>query len=367
MAAAKLSGFGIYRYKLPLSEPLELKGGVLGSREGLLLELASDDGGIGLGEASPLPGFSRESLQESARQLRDLASSVAGREVADDWIDPDGNLGRELDSMDLAPSARFGFELALWDLYAASRGSPLAELVTSSPRASVPVNALISAQPERVIEEASRARNAGYEAVKLKVGGGAVEEDVELVHAVSEELDGAIALRLDANRAWGFDEAKRFARDTAGLRFEYVEEPLADPSLLPDFAEEHGLPVALDESLIGMAPEELEDHGYARAVVLKPTLLGGISRALRFAGVASRIGARPVISSAYETGIGTAALVALAAGVGEEEVPAGLDTYRRLAADVLSPRLELPSPRVEVRTLSAAGRRIDRRLLAPFG
>jgi O-succinylbenzoate synthase len=124
------------------------------------------------------------------------------------------------------------------------------------------------------------------------------------------------------------------------------------------------VPVALDESLAGMEPETLEEHPYARAVVLKPTLLGGLSRTLRFAERASDLGMKPVISSAYETGIGTAALVALAAGVGEE-APAGLDTYRALAGDVLRPRLELPAPRVDVR--AGIRREIDTRLLSPVG
>jgi o-succinylbenzoate synthase len=227
------------------------------------------------------------------------------------------------------------------------------------------VSALISGPPDEALEEARRIRSAGYEAVKLKVGGRAVEEDIELVHALNEELGSTVALRLDANRAWSLEEAERFARGTAGLRFEYVEEPLADPAQLPSFVGTSGVPVALDESLAGMEPETLEAHPYARAVVLKPTLLGGLSRTLRFAKRASDLGVKPVISSAYETGIGTAALVALAAGVGEEEVPAGLDTYRRLAGDVLHPRLDLPAPRVDVR--AGTRREIDARLLSPVG
>jgi O-succinylbenzoate synthase len=75
---------------------------------------------------------------------------------------------------------------------------------------------------------------------------------------------------------------------------------------------------------------------------------------------------RPVISSAYETGVGTSCLVALAAGVGDEEVPAGLDTYRRLAEDVLRPRLEL-APRVDVRALFNRRRGIEHRLLRSVG
>jgi O-succinylbenzoate synthase len=363
----RLAGFDLYRYELPLTEPLALKGATLRHREGLLVELTGEGGAAGWGEASPLPGFSREGLDETARQLRHLASYMVGREAADDWIDPDGSFSRELDAMDLAPSVRFGFELAVWNLYVASRGKSLPELVTSHPRATVPVNALISGSPDEALEEARRARAAGYEAVKLKVGARSVEEDVGLVRALNEELGDAVSLRLDANRAWSVEEAEGFARDTTGLRFEYVEEPLADPYLLSPFTQNYDVPVALDESLAGMEPEALQDHGYARAVVLKPTLLGGISRTLRFASQASYLGIKPVISSAYETGVGTAALVALAAGIGDREVPAGLDTYRRLAEDVLRPPLDLPVARVDVRAMMDTRREIDRRLLIPVG
>jgi O-succinylbenzoate synthase len=243
----KLVGFDLHRYELPLSEPLTLKGTVLHHREGLLLRLGSEGGAVGWGEASPLPGFSRESLDEAAGQLRDLAASAVGREITDAWVDPDGTFTRELDTMDLAPSVRFGFELALWALYATAHGKALVELVTPHPRATVPVNALISDLPDRALEEARRIRSAGYEAVKLKVGGRAVEEDVELVRALNTELGDTVALKLDANRAWSLEVAERFARGTAGLRFEYVEEPLADPTLLSAFASHHDVPVALHQ------------------------------------------------------------------------------------------------------------------------
>jgi O-succinylbenzoate synthase len=365
VGSAKLAGFDLYRYELPFSEPLTLKGMTSRHREGLLLELAGEGGMVGWGETSPLPGFSRESLEKATEQLRGLASSMVGREMTDGWIAQDGDFSRELDSMDLAPSVRFGFELALWDLYAASRGRSLHEVVAPRLAGTVPVNALISSS-DAALEEARRSRSAGYEAVKLKIGGRAVEEDVELVRAVNEVLGDAVTLRLDANRAWSLDEAERFVRGAAGLGFEYVEEPLADPAQLPSFARSCGVPVALDESLIRMEPEALEDHEYARAVVLKPTLLGGISRTLRFAECASRLGMETVISSAYETGVGTAALVALAAGVGGG-VPAGLDTYRRLARDVLRPRLDLAVPRLDVRAMARTRREIDRRMLIPVG
>ena len=127
-------------------------------------------------------------------------------------------------------------------------------------------------------------REAGYQSVKLKVGAQAVAEDAGHVHDLGEELGDNFSLRLDANRAWGYESAAVFIRGVAEIPFAYVEEPLADPWKVPELVHEFGVPVALDESLVGMEPEDLEEHRYARAVVLKPTLLGGISRTLCMAG-----------------------------------------------------------------------------------
>ena len=345
----KVTGFDVYGFRLPLTGRLVLRDATLTDREGLLLRLSGEDGLSGWGEVSPLPGFSPETLPEAAVGLRSLAASLVGRNVTGEWMGADGDLARLLDGMEIVPSVRFGLELAAWNLYGASTGASLPALISPGHRPTVPVNGLLAGSPDEVLEGARRMRDAGYVAVKLKVGGQPVSEDVALVRAVAEALGGDVALRLDANRAWSLDEALGFARGIEGQEIEYLEEPLADPAGLEEFALKGGVKVALDESLVGMEPESLAEHPYAGAVVLKPSLLGGLSRTLRLAERAVGLGMRPVVSSAYETGVGTAALVALAAGIGTGEIPAGLDTYRRLAGDVIEPRLPLPAPRLRVR------------------
>jgi len=58
-------------------------------------------------------------------------------------------------------------------------------------------------------------------------------------------------------------------------------------------------------------------------------------------------GIRPVVSAAFESGVGMAGLVAFAAVLGGERTPAGLDTYRYLATDVLPTRLPLENARIQ--------------------
>lgn len=310
-------------------------------REGALLELKDAEGNTGWGEAAPLPGFSRESLDDALRQL------AAPEEPEEEPYS----------------SVRFAMELARVNLRAAASGELLPSLLSPAPRERVELNALISGDPQYAPAEARRLREAGYRAVKLKVGRRPVSEDIVLARRVAEAL-GSVSLRLDANRAWSIEEALDFARGVEGVEVEYIEEPLAEPELLPRFAAKSGLPVALDESLAGMPAAALKDHGYASAVVLKPTLLGGISRSLALAARADDLGMKAVVSSAFESGIGTLGLAALAAALPGDGAPAGLDTYRRLGADALRPPLEL-GPSLEVSELLGAERELETRYLEP--
>ena len=351
----------LYRYGIRFKEPVTLKGATLHRREGALIRLIAVDGSEGWGEAAPLPGFSPESLDDATEQLRTMAPRLTNREIPVSLARPDATSLRELSH--LTSSARLGLELALLNLSAASHDLTLPELLKDSPEKIISTNGLLSGTIEKTLVDAYSMREGGYRAVKLKVGRREVSEDVGIVRRVGEILGDGVSLRLDANRAWGFDEALEFARGISGVRIEYVEEPLAEPWRLADLARGWGLPVALDESLVGMEPEELGLHPYARAVVLKPTLLGGMSRALRFAEEARVLGMASVVSSSYEGGVGTGALVALAAAVGEE--PAGLDTYRALAEDVVEPPLQLPAPTMDVRETMEAARRVDVRRLEP--
>lgn len=335
----------LHRYRLPLVAPLVLKGVRHDAREGVLVRLEDAAGRVGWGDAAPLPGFSRETLDDALAQLDLLTDWAAGREPSPDWLDPDGDLHHEIDALGLAPSARFGLDLALFDLAAQKAGRTLAHALHPDPDPVVPINALLVGSEEEVLAEAERRVAEGYGTLKLKVGRGDPEAEAALVRAFAERFPRA-ALRLDANQAWTMDEALAFARRIEGVPLDYLEEPLRDPADLAVLWFDTRLPLALDESLQGAEPADLQGKGWAAAAVLKPTLVGGVARTFRFAAQARALGIRPVLSGAFESGVAMRAHVALAAATGA--APAGLDPYTRLAADVLVPRLPLDRPRVDV-------------------
>lgn len=334
-----------HRYRLPLTVPLSLGAHTITAREGLLVRVADASGRVGWGDAAPLPGFSAESLDEVADALETAAAALHGQRVEEALV-------RVADEVD-ASSVRFGLELALFDLRAQAAGTMLPALWCSTPRAVVSLNGLIAERGAAALDAADRLRTAGYRAVKLKVGRQSVDADAALVRRVQARLGEDVALRLDANRAWSFDAARAFAEAIANVPIAYIEEPLADVASLPALAAETTLPIALDETVQEGADPAM--HPYARAVVVKPTLVGGVSGARRLFDATHAIGATPVLSAAFESGVGLRGLVALAAGLGDD-VPVGLDTYRRLAADVLHPRLPLRGPRVDVAALMTAER-----------
>lgn len=340
--------FEIVPYRLPLVEPVVWNGERCDEREGVLLRLKDDEGREGWGDAAPLPGFSQEALPEARLALDAIVPTLLDHPLdASAVLRPDGPFHAALDAAGLPSSARFALDLALADLAAQSLGRTLPQALHPDPAVLLPLNALLIGSGEAVVAQAKERVEEGYMALKLKVGRASVGEDVETAQAIRAAVGPKVELRLDANRAWSLEEATAFAAGVADVRVAYVEEPLRDPAGLAAFWLDTGLPVALDESV---QEEGVEIRGWAEAVVLKPTLVGGLMATLRLAAQARAVGARPVLSAAFESGVGLRGVAALAAATGGEA--AGLDTYRWLGANVLGP-LPFDQPRVDVPALFA--------------
>lgn len=343
----KIATVDLYRYELPLTAPLQLGASTVEHRRGLLVRLAAEQGAVGWGDAAPLPGFSSESLPEVVACARDAAPRWAGAEIPE----VEGGLEDSLAALPMPPacpaSLRCATESAIVDLLASVRDTSVAA-VLGTPRSTVALNALITSLDDGPAQ-AARYRTEGYRAVKVKVGRGEMDAEIDALRAICHELGDGIALRADANRAWSLDEAVAFAEATRDLELAYVEEPLADPAQLSELLSQTDLPVALDETTREAGPDFLRDELSVAAVVLKPTLIGGIQKTQEWSRIAQEHGATPVISASYESGIGMRMLVALAA-VGPD-TPVGLSTYTRLAADVRCPSLRMNGPAVDVESI----------------
>ena len=202
-------------------------------------------------------------------------------------------------------------------------------------RAEVPVNALVpTVDPGTAARLAAEAVAAGMTTVKVKVGDGSLAEDADRVAAVREALGPSGRIRLDANGVWDVDTAIVALDRLAGFDLELVEQPVADLADLARVRRMVAVRVAADESLRNLGDaRRLSALDAADAVVVKVQPLGGVRAALQ---VVEAAGVPAIVSSLYETSIGLAAGVALAAALPELPYACGLGTGALLAGDVVA-------------------------------
>jgi o-succinylbenzoate synthase len=268
------------RWALPATGAV--RGGDWREREAVIVAI-EEDGATGLGEAAPLPGMSADTIDEAER---DLARFEPGA----------------------SPSARFAIETALAVLRAQRERTSVAKLLGGE-------------HVVRAVTIVDDACAVTTPIVKIKVGAAPFGDDLARMKWIAAAAPGA-AIRIDVNRRWPRGEVLARLAMTAGAlgdALEYVEEPCAAACEL--LAGDLPCPVALDESLVAIAPGDLaaavRSPGLA-ALVLKPTLLGGFTRCLELAALARAHGKRAVVTHALEGPVGRAACVELARAIGDE-------------------------------------------------
>lgn len=316
----------LYKYELPLVRPLTIKGRTINMRSGVIVSLTDKDGFVGLGDASPLPGLHAESLKEAIGELVKIKEA------------------KELTKATL-PSVRFAVEGTMLDLAIQKE-----KTFERNEKLQVPVNALITGDASDVVAEFQQLCDAGYPAVKVKVGRRDVGEDIELVRSL-KQLGRDVMLRLDANRAWGLDEALEFCIQVSAGQIEYIEEPIADINDQAEFIKASPVPLALDETLVENDLRQINLEG-VKAMVLKPSLLGGFEVTERLINIAKENSILPVLSSAFESGIGVRSIALFAAKTGLSDIAAGLDTLKWFGEDVLKETVRIENGSIDVLKLA---------------
>ncbi|HEX3393040.1 MAG TPA: enolase C-terminal domain-like protein [Acidimicrobiales bacterium] len=199
----------------------------------------------------------------------------------------------------------------------------------------VAVNALVPAvPPDEAAALAAAAATAGFGCVKVKVGATAdTRHDVGRVAAVRDAVGPGMALRVDANGAWDVHTAVAVLVDLAAYDLELAEQPVAAIDDLAQVRRRVTMPVAADECVRSIVDaRRLARTGAADAVVVKVQALGGVAAAI---DVVEAAGVPAIVSSLYETSVGVAAGLALAAALPELPWACGLGTVALLAGDVV--------------------------------
>jgi len=213
---------------------------------------------------------------------------------------------------------------ALADLEARQSGVSVARsLAEGEVAADVAVNALmVATAPGMAPAMAARGLAAdGFGTIKLKLEG-AIDGSpapwwTAALAGVREAVGPSIALRVDLNGVLSPDAALGWLPTLVGLGLEYVEQPI-DPAHGPEALaalRETGVPVAADEAVTDLlAALDLLEAG-CDTLVLKPARVGGPLRAAEIAQAAADARATVVVSTLYETGVGLATALHVAATV----------------------------------------------------
>ena len=197
-------------------------------------------------------------------------------------------------------------------------------------RTRVRVNALVPA----VTAGTAAALAAGLVDVKVKVGVDIASAEVDRVAAVRDAIGPSGRLRVDANGAWGVDQAVAMIGRLAPFDIELVEQPVASLEDLAAVRRQVDVPVAADECVRDLDDaRRLAALGAADALVVKVQPLGGLTATLR---VMEAAGVAVIVSSMYETSVGLSAGLALAAALDDLPYACGLGTAGLLAADVVT-------------------------------
>ncbi|WP_287371962.1 o-succinylbenzoate synthase [Prosthecochloris sp.] len=322
----------IYRYSIPFVRPVPVKGSSLNTRDGLIIGLQTQNGKYtGFGEIAPLPGLHEETLSEALEQCASLLP-VIDLSFGDLSLD---NAGKTLPD-NLFPSVRTGIEMSLLNLQSVARETFPSFSGALHAKEKLPLNALLFGNTESVLAIATDHFQKGYRTFKLKVQARNPGLAVEQVLALHCAFGNDISLRLDSNRSFSLENACTFFNRIPANSIEYIEEPVANPYLIPEFFNRTGIHSALDESL-WMTPGIWSDipHDCLGGIVLKPSRIGSFSDTLRLALQAEEEKIPAIISSAYETGIGLGFYARLASIISAEPTPCGLDTFRQLSHDIL--------------------------------
>jgi O-succinylbenzoate synthase len=296
----------LFVYQIPFRCPLNFNGQRLTVRNGLILQLQNNQGHSSFGEIAPLPGFSVETLQQAQEQILALLNSGIGNRPLSD---------------NLYPSVRFAVESAL-------RYAPFAKQLGNEH-----VIPLLQGDNQSVIKH--------YQAlamptiIKLKVGRQRVQQDIALFNQLTS-LNSLLIIRCDANQAWHSKQASHFFANINTQQLDYIEEPTASFTDNLLLAKQYQIGLALDETLHSSS-FHYQHHPQIKALILKPSLIGSLTRLEHYINIAQQQTLAVSISSSFESIVGLLQLNVLADSYKSRcAISLGLDTVKYFQSGLLT-------------------------------
>lgn len=289
-----------FKYILQFKRPGGTSRGVLHEKETFILEI-SEDGKKGIGECALFRGLSFDDRPDYEDKLQWLCEHI--------HLNPEA-LKKALKEF---PSIWFGYEQAILNLKEGGKLYFPSEFTER--KAAVIINGLIWMGDVAYMQEQIQDKlDQGFHCIKLKIG-----VDWESEYKILQELRAKFSadlleLRVDANGGFTKDEAKTVLQQLADLHIHSIEQPIK-ARYVNDMAElcaKTPIPIALDEELIGVInfneKRRLLETVKPQYIILKPSLIGGISGSDEWIALAEEQNIGWWITSALESNIGLNAI-----------------------------------------------------------
>jgi L-alanine-DL-glutamate epimerase-like enolase superfamily enzyme len=310
----RLSELTVHRLDVRLREPFGIATGAQHLAENLLVVLGFDDGTTGSGEAAPFPAVNGETRALAEETLAAARAALVGTEL-ERWR---STACTARGALAASPSALCAFETALLDAYTRRAGLSLLGFFGGAELELETDITLTTGTPEQAFEQSARARRDGFRILKVKVGGAAMEHDVQRLQRACEASPDA-ALVLDANASLTSDAALALLRALGPLRERVMlfEQPTAADDLAGlATVRRAGVRVAADESARAVTDLPLLMRAGAADVVNVKNMKSGLVGAYDLAVAARACGLDLMIGGMVETRLAMTASACLAAGLG---------------------------------------------------
>lgn len=298
---------------VPLRVPFKTALRSVSSVEDVIVEIHTDTGAVGYGEAPPTGVITGDTTGAIIGAIKDhIAKTIIGRDV-DDFEDVIQSVQKCILKN---TSAKAAVDMALWDLYGQLYKIPVYKMLGGARKHIITDITISVNSPEEMARDAVDAINRGYDCLKVKVGADPTL-DVARLSAVREAVGNDVCIRIDANQAWQPKEAVRILNQMQekGLAIEFVEQPVKAHDLegLKYVTDRSYVPVLADESVF--SPEDALKIMQMRAadlVNIKLMKCGGLYNALKIVSAAEVYGVECMIGCMLEAKISVNAAVELA-------------------------------------------------------
>lgn len=309
----KITEVKIGRISVPLRVPFKTALRRVDSVEDVIVEIHTDTGAVGYGEAPPTGVITGDTTGAIIGALKDhIIKTIIGRDVDDFEALTDCVQKCIIHNS----SAKAAVDMALWDLYGQLYNIPVYKLLGGSKDKIVTDITISVNSPEEMARDAITAINRGYDTLKVKVGVNP-KLDVERLSAIRNAIGARAKLRIDANQAWKPQEAVRILNQMQeqGLDIELVEQPVIahDIEGLKYVTERSYVPVLADESVFSpLDAMKIIQSGAADLINIKLMKCGGITPALKIADAASIMGVECMLGCMLEAKVSVNAAVHVA-------------------------------------------------------